>query len=154
MASRKFTTPIQIGDTASGVNGVNAAATAQQLADYNNPVSMSFVRIPVAGQAVVSYKLPTNAILLDYWLDVTTVWTSGAVNLGTTSNGTELGTHATLTAAGRLAPTLTAARIIAGKADSLGAGQVTVYASPSSTVGAGVGEVVLMIGYSNHKAND
>lgn len=154
MASSRYSNPIQIGDNASAVNSTNAAATAQQLLDYNNPTVTTFVRIPLAGQTIVTYKVPTGAVILDHWLDITTVWSSGAVNVGTTSNGTEIGTFTTLTAVGRLDPTLTAARITNSKASTLGVGQVPVYISPSTTAGSGVGELVLLVGYAGFKSTD
>lgn len=148
MPQSRLTNPLMVGD-----NGGNTqAATISD--SYNNPVAIGMVRIPLTGQAIVKYILPTYAVVLDGWLDIGTVWASGAVNVGTTSNGTELMTYATLTATGRVRPTLTAAQITASKAASLGAGQVSVFVSPSSSAGAGVGELVLLVGYANFKSPD
>lgn len=148
MPSSKWVNPIQVGDNALG----SQPSTVPN--DYHNPTLLGLVRIPLTGQTIINYKLPSYAIIVQAWLDVTTVWASGAVNVGTTSNGTELATFATLTAAGRLQPTLTAAQITASKAASLGAGQVSLFVSPSSTAGAGVGELVLLVGYANFKSPD
>jgi hypothetical protein len=144
----RTTDPIQVGDNAL------ASQPAGVTQDYQNPVLSGFIRIPFSGQTILAYKLPSYAIIMQAWVDLSTVYSSGAVNIGTTSNGTEIATFATLTATGRLQPTLTAAQITASKAAALGAGQVPLYISPSSTVGAGVGEVVLHVCYANFKRAD
>lgn len=143
----RWTNPLTVGDNASGIHSTTVSA------DVTNPVALSFVRIPVTGQAVTQYKLPSYAVVLDAWLDVTTAWGTGNINLGTTSSGAELAT-ALGTATGRVRPTITGAQVTAGKAATLGAGQVTVFAGNAASTGAGVGEVVVLIGYANFARAD
>lgn len=153
MASQRFSNPLLCGDTASGVNSSLISSVVAQ--DCNNPQVLSFIRIPLTAQSTPAYRVPSNMIILDAWLDVVTPWASGQVGLVGVPTPVSLGVFTGIDSEGRKPITLvTASYITDAKSPSLSRSSGLLVPVLATSSGAGVGEMVLLVGFTNFGAPD